>query len=94
MAVRYSGRMTVRLQWNDRTSMYHARVTDGQRGMDIVVGAPAVLKIAVDSPSAYDGAAQAAIAFALEEYEIEGIKRLEYNAEYDDRGLVVSCKRN
>lgn len=69
MAKRYSGAVTIRIQWSDVLDEYEARVTmPGTKGESIRVRAPAVLERAVDSPDEYDSAARAALSFASEEF--------------------------
>ena len=65
MATRYCGSTTIRVIWDDASSVYRCRVTcDGQLLYSVSVGAPAHLTLAVDSPEAYDNAARAACSFA------------------------------
>ena len=64
MALRYSGTLTIRVLYNDR-GFYNASIS--RRGRNLwsgTVGEPRHLRVAVDSPEAYDETAHAALSFA------------------------------
>ena len=82
MALRYSGSLTIRVVWNDR-GFYDASVSRKGRNLwSGTVGAPRSLRVAVDSPDAYDDAASAALSFASHE-----------GADVDDAGAEITRKR-
>jgi len=90
MAKRYSGEVEVSIIWNDNEEQYAAKVTaPGPRDQFVMVGAPAVLEVAVDSPEGYDSAARAAIAFADNEDEVIG----DYAA-YTSEGCYISRSKD
>jgi hypothetical protein len=76
MAKRYSGTLVLTLSYSDRDSSYTVRISERNddarfatlRGIRL---APIHSNLAVDSPKAYDLAAEAALAFAS--YEDEAI---------------------
>jgi len=88
MATRYSGSVTVRVEWNDRTSQYDATVSipgEGTRRVHIR-RAPAD-RGAVDSPKAYDKAAHAALSFTdSRDFPVGD------NADFLDSGWAISRK--
>jgi hypothetical protein len=86
MAIRYSGALIVRVTWSDRLNLYNATVSWEGGSRRIQVGAPAYLRVPVDSPEAYDATAKAAISFADDECRECGIGDM---AEYDDSGVIV-----
>lgn len=64
---RFSGQLKIELNYNDRTDQYKARicpVVRGERCETVLVGRPASMRTGVDSASAFDSAARAAISFA------------------------------
>lgn len=63
MAKRYSGNITVDINWLDSQDQYKATVSvAGKRGKTIYVGGtPRIMTQGVDHPSSYDNAARAAI---------------------------------
>lgn len=66
-ARRFSGRLKIELNYNNRTDQYKARlcpVVKGERCETVLVGRPRSMSTGVDAPSAYDSAARAAISFA------------------------------
>jgi len=84
-AIRYSGRATLRLTYRDATSDYRVSInSDGLPSEVVIVGEPATLTHAVDSPEAFDDAARAAISFA---------ESLGESCSYDDAGPFVARKR-
>ena len=77
MAIRYCGDMRISVVYEDRWSQYRCSVSpiphpDARKTMEramtrlVCVGNPPSMKIAVDSPQAYDDAASAAISFLVE----------------------------
>jgi hypothetical protein len=68
MTKRYSGRATVDVEFVDAKNEYRARVSTPDGTETVWVGVPPALKIAVDSPEAYDGAASAALSFAYDDF--------------------------
>lgn len=87
-ARRFSGRLKIELNFNDRTNQYKARlcpVVKGERCETVFVGPPRHLTRAVDSPRAFDDTARAAISFAS-----DGIQ--EY-AQSDRRGRTWAISR-
>jgi hypothetical protein len=69
---RYSGdaKITLTLQDNDS---YRVVVETDCDASCITINSPKVLKHAIDSPEAFDDAARAAVAFALEERDEHGV---------------------
>jgi hypothetical protein len=67
MATRYCGALRISVTWSDAAGEYKATVHTSDGRWQGGVRAPAVLQAAVDSPEAYDGAAHAAVTFAVEE---------------------------
>ena len=67
MAKRYSGDVVVSVTWSDSRDAYKATVSAHGEKWSGWVGAPRAMRIAVDSPQAYDDAAHAAISFACDE---------------------------
>lgn len=72
MAVRYSGRLTIRMQWTQTlhspgSGHYRCVVSDGNTREVVIVLPPASLDRAVDSSVSYDRAAHAALSFAAED---------------------------
>jgi len=64
MALRYSGSLTIRVVWNDR-GHYDASISRKGRNLwSGTIGEPRHLRVAVDSPEAYDDTAHAALSFA------------------------------
>jgi hypothetical protein len=65
---RFSGNLKIELAYNDRSDQYRVRLCPIRDGgcETVLVRAPASKTTAVDSPSAYDRAAHAAISFASE----------------------------
>lgn len=74
-ARRWSGELRIRVRYDDRgvsdrflNGRYHCSVsrpaTKGAEVYRVIVGAPAFLTHAVDSPEAFDAAAHAALSFA------------------------------
>lgn len=92
---RYSGKLKIRLAWDDREDRYSCKIsgpdrTSSRDGFNtsveyVTVGAPAVLTKAVDSPEAYDDAARAAIAF-LNDTSLQELAAL------GDSGYLVTRK--
>jgi hypothetical protein len=74
---RFSGRLKIELNFNDRTNQYKARLCPvvGHSKWDppacetVYVGPPRVLDRAVDSARAFDNAARAAISFARDDIQ-------------------------
>lgn len=68
MAKRYSGLATVTVTYDDRRGDYKASVAIGKRNVwSGRIGEPKSRTVAVDSPSAYDDVAHAALSFAVDE---------------------------
>lgn len=87
-ARRFSGRLKIELNFNDRTNQYKARlcpVVKGERCETVYVGPPRHLTRAVDSPRAYDDAARAAIAFSSD--------TIQNQAAYSGSGYAISRGR-
>jgi len=83
---RYSGRIAMRVVLREgMRDEYHVsiKLPNGDRET-VVVGAPAHMRIAIDSPQAYDDAARAALAFA----EHDGLDVAEH-AEFDESSYVI-----
>lgn len=81
MALRYSGKLTIRVLWNDR-GYYNASISSKGRNLwSGTVGAPKSSRVAVDSPEAYDDTASAALSFAAHE-----------GADVDDAGVEITRK--
>src|SRR5271154_2102197 len=85
MTTRYSGKITIRVLYDDRG--YKASVTDGHYTWRGYIDPPASgfgPGIAYDSPRAYDSAAHAALSFANDE-----MGDLSEIAEYADGGWII-----
>lgn len=89
--LRYSGDVTIRINYRQhvpghghwRNGGYYCEIAlGGKRLGQILVGAPAYLSHAVDSPEAYDETASAAISFADDEEE---------RGEHDWHGVGQRC---
>jgi hypothetical protein len=64
MATRYSGDVTVRVDYVDTKSAYRCRVKCADGAKTIIVHPARASQLAVDSAAAYDETARAAISFA------------------------------
>lgn len=88
MATRYSGDVTIRVEWVDSRNHYRValRWKDGEVPRSAVqyVGHPASMRRSVDAPESYDEAAAAAISFADDAGEGPG-----EHAATTDRGTWV-----
>jgi hypothetical protein len=90
--VRYSGNCHVRVTYKDPApgdiarypnGYYSCTVVAGSERKKVLVGAPRWITKSVDCPSAFDDAAEAAIAFALDE-------GFDCTPDYNDSGIAVS----
>lgn len=90
MVKRYSGQVTVDVEFVDAKNQYRARVTAPDGTETVWVGVPPALRVAVDSPEAYDGAASAAMSFAEDDYPDLGVADA---ADYGDSGWAISRKK-
>lgn len=89
MAIRYSGRVKVTIRRTEDDRGYACSVKDpGLATYRVVVGDPGALTVAVDAPEAYDGAARAAIAFALDDGAI-----VDASVALDESGILVSREK-
>lgn len=72
MATRTCGRTKINCSYRDRQGDYRCALSvDGKARGTQYVGVPASSRSAVDSAAAYDGAARAAVSFALNEGMLE-----------------------
>ena len=81
---RYSGNVTVAINYVDSENHYKATVSaGGKRGKTVIVNPPRHLTKAVDSAEAYDNAAKAAVSFAEDDgFDASG-------AEYTGSGIAI-----
>jgi hypothetical protein len=88
---RYSGRLTIRIDFDDRDDCYRGSVcADGKR-QGFAVRAPAFTEIARDAPAAYDAAAHAAISFAVADlgWDPDATDWITPAAETGEKGWIV-----
>ncbi len=67
MAIRYCGKVTIRMRWDDARNAWRCVVSSlARRGQVVWVSPPPAERQTVDSPGAYDRAAHAALSFAYD----------------------------
>lgn len=72
MATRYCGNTKITCTYRDRTGDYRCTLSVGGKSRGVqIVGSPRHLTKAVDSPEAYDETVRAAIAFAVDDKQID-----------------------
>lgn len=86
-AERLSGDTRVTLAWNDHTQQWRCDVSCRDGRKTIYVGRAPADRNGVDSREAYDSAARAAVAFAVD-------KGLECQPDYDDSEIVWAARYN
>lgn len=93
MARRYSGGLNINVRLR-LAGNYGCTVSDSSSTVSVKVNPPACPEHAIDSSEAYDDAARAAVAFALEEKDDHGVQILdESQVAFTDSGIHIARQR-